>query len=400
MKSDNRFSENIVKWQALFTSLKNSSDYNPEELIYSTSKFLKSEYSISYYAVFINNRISQHSEEYYSERHPYLIQNIKRFNESGILDWTLKKKGLSILPDWEEISSNSSYLVYNMSFNDDNSFLFIGAISKLTDDIGKEEQTEITFFINSLLSYFKPHAVIRENKQLRNQLSFLNKKILQLTRYSTFGEISEMALGSIAASISSFEAHNKLLESGVGNTLARKRIMKNETDKLQEELNALLHIYNDSYSDTDTLIKLNPIFTSLLNSIEHSLSIKAIKLIDDVEMNLPAVRGNYSNLYYIFYNIIKNSIDSIIDEGRVTIQVFFADEHINITFTDNGIGIDERKLNDIFTPFLFADRSKSKSGLSLYIIKNIIQHMRGNISITSIVSSGTTVKITLPILNR
>ena len=94
-------------------------------------------------------------------------------------------------------------------------------------------------------------------------------------------------------------------------------------------------------------------------------------------------------------NIIKNSIDSIKDSGKVKISIIEDNEYLKIYISDNGIGIKQSLKNKIFNPGV---TTKERGwGLGLSLSKRIIEeYHKGEIKlIESIVGQGTKMLIKL-----
>ena len=94
-------------------------------------------------------------------------------------------------------------------------------------------------------------------------------------------------------------------------------------------------------------------------------------------------------------NIIKNSIDSIKDHGKVKISIIEENEYLKIYISDNGIGIKQSLKNKIFNPGV---TTKERGwGLGLSLSKRIIEeYHKGEIKlIESIVGQGTKMLIKL-----
>ncbi|MEG0857531.1 MAG: HAMP domain-containing sensor histidine kinase [Terrisporobacter sp.] len=109
------------------------------------------------------------------------------------------------------------------------------------------------------------------------------------------------------------------------------------------------------------------------------------------------INTNEESLKHIFINLISNSIDAMPEGGIINIMVRKKDHMIEIEFSDSGIGIEKKDLDNLFNPF-FTTKSTSKgTGLGLYIVYNEIKKLEGDISITSSeVNKGTTFKIEIP----
>jgi signal transduction histidine kinase len=73
---------------------------------------------------------------------------------------------------------------------------------------------------------------------------------------------------------------------------------------------------------------------------------------------------------------------------------------LEITVTDNGIGIPQKDLPRITERFYRVDKARSRdlggTGLGLAIVKHLIAAQGGTLTIESALGKGTTVRITLP----
>jgi len=101
----------------------------------------------------------------------------------------------------------------------------------------------------------------------------------------------------------------------------------------------------------------------------------------------------------IFRNLISNAIkyrklNNVSCE--VSIQIAIDDQQASIQFKDNGIGISSENMNKIFEMFYRASEQSEGSGLGLYIVKNAIEKLKGQLSVTSLPEEGTTFEIILP----
>jgi signal transduction histidine kinase len=74
------------------------------------------------------------------------------------------------------------------------------------------------------------------------------------------------------------------------------------------------------------------------------------------------------------------------------------DHVLYLTISDNGIGIDEIHLDKIYDMFYRASQDSQGSGLGLYIVRETIKLLNGQIKIRSKVGEGTTIEIEIPSL--
>ena len=109
-----------------------------------------------------------------------------------------------------------------------------------------------------------------------------------------------------------------------------------------------------------------------------------------------------THLNSIFTNLINNARDALLEQASESkeIRVFLdeADEEgkksIRIKVQDNGPGIPQDHLNEIFEPF-FSTKPTSGTGLGLGIVKRLVQLYGGQIEVKSKLNEGTTFTIIL-----
>jgi two-component system phosphate regulon sensor histidine kinase PhoR len=117
------------------------------------------------------------------------------------------------------------------------------------------------------------------------------------------------------------------------------------------------------------------------------------------------VSGSYTFLLRAFNNIIMNAIKYNKKNGKVAVNCWENTEKhtITIAVSDTGIGIPEDERDKVFHVFVrgkYARKNIDGSlGLGLSLVKQIIEDHDGEIKLTSTVGVGTTITVTLPLLN-
>lgn len=101
-------------------------------------------------------------------------------------------------------------------------------------------------------------------------------------------------------------------------------------------------------------------------------------------------------------NIIRNAINFTPGGGKITLALSHTADHVTMTVSDTGIGIDAADMDALFEPFktLKTDQNtnaqQDTTGLGLSLAKNIIAMHKGTINVESKLGKGTTVTILLP----
>ncbi|MCB0489921.1 MAG: hybrid sensor histidine kinase/response regulator [Cyclobacteriaceae bacterium] len=111
--------------------------------------------------------------------------------------------------------------------------------------------------------------------------------------------------------------------------------------------------------------------------------------------NVPFISDSH-RLSVVFSNLLSNAIkycDPQKERCELEIMVRVLPDEATIIFKDNGIGIHESILPKIFNMFYRGTELSEGAGLGLYIIKETMLKLRGNIDVTSQYGVGTTFKV-------
>lgn len=132
---------------------------------------------------------------------------------------------------------------------------------------------------------------------------------------------------------------------------------------------------------------------SLNPSSSNGHSTNIIKDFSNVELKIIADRFA---LERVFKNLITNAIEAMPNGGRLVIHTHGpdADQRVSISFSDTGCGIHPDRLKEIFSDFITTKRKGL--GLGLAVTKKIVDELKGNIKVKSIIHHGTQFTLTLP----
>ncbi|MCX7994226.1 MAG: ATP-binding protein [candidate division WOR-3 bacterium] len=122
--------------------------------------------------------------------------------------------------------------------------------------------------------------------------------------------------------------------------------------------------------------------------------IKPLKVKIEFEGNRTFVQGEEESLRRLFVNLITNSIEAMDENGLIKIKFNRQDDYLVTRVIDNGKGIDEKDLKNIFSPF-FTTKPRG-TGLGLAIVKKIVDDHKGRVEIQSKPGQGTEVSVWLP----
>ena len=115
---------------------------------------------------------------------------------------------------------------------------------------------------------------------------------------------------------------------------------------------------------------------------------------------LPETAGNNSELSQVFMNLLINAAHAAKENGHITVRSKLDTEsgEIDIQVQDNGCGIPENVIKDIFNPFFTTKPPGQGTGMGLAVAHGIITDHSGSIRVVSKEGAGTRFTIRLPVV--
>ena len=183
-------------------------------------------------------------------------------------------------------------------------------------------------------------------------------------------------------------------------------IVNEETDRLSRLVNDILELSRLESPATKipmTLQEIYPAIEYTLKAVAVLAEKKSIKLIKDIESNLPLLNINQENIERVLINLLSNAIKYTPENGTVKLSVTKEIENISFKVIDNGMGISESDLSLIFERFYRVENKVHTikgTGLGLTIVKKSVEQHEGKISARSNLGEGSIFEFVLPIPNN
>ena len=213
------------------------------------------------------------------------------------------------------------------------------------------------------------------------------KKNQKTDKLATIGELSARISHDMRNPLSVLKMSLELIDgkSPDESTHEKIKIMKKSIDRLAHQVDNVL----DFVRTKDPILSKWNLNTILLETIEQ------IQVPDTITISLPEknllISCDKEQFEILFLNLIKNSIESIKDNGTIKIDSKEISSEIVIKIQDSGPGIPEQYLDQIFDP-LVTFKSKG-TGLGLASCQNIVKSHHGTISVKN---NPTTFTIIIP----
>jgi signal transduction histidine kinase len=199
-------------------------------------------------------------------------------------------------------------------------------------------------------------------------------------------------------------------------------LLRDDSDAYQQEMleqmensaELLLVIINDIL-DLSRIesghFELQRHWISLSKKLQHALEYHSqVAQAKDIKFNVKAsICEQFEywvdsvRLTQILFNIIGNAI-KFTHQGFVDVSLVTARDRLEIEVRDSGIGIDNERIEHLFSPFIQADTSITRNyggtGLGLAITKHLVELMGGTIKVNSKLGEGSLFTISIPLESR
>lgn len=218
----------------------------------------------------------------------------------------------------------------------------------------------------------------------------------QNTRLLNFAHIVSHNLRSHAGN---FKMLLDLIESAENReeeqvTLLHLRTISNELSETIEHLNELVGIHSELKPVKESL-NLHDYFRKTLNILGEEINKHKVIIHDEIPGDIH-VQYNPAYLESVLLNFTTNAIKYSHPERHPEIRFKCGEEQRRyvLEITDNGLGIDlERHGESLFGMYKTFHKHPNSRGIGLFITKNQIEAMGGEIEVKSIVGEGTVFKI-------
>jgi signal transduction histidine kinase len=143
-------------------------------------------------------------------------------------------------------------------------------------------------------------------------------------------------------------------------------------------------------------VSLKELFNEAILQLMHIENASKIKFTQELEID--QIESDGLRLKIIINNLLSNAIkyaDCSKQEMFITIKTYFSEGLNKIEVADNGIGIHDDHKDNIFDMYFGTNKNKG-SGLGLYIVKEAVENIKGDISVFSESTVGSKFIVTIP----
>lgn len=190
----------------------------------------------------------------------------------------------------------------------------------------------------------------------------------------------------------------------VGKTLTGAATLLRDISSATEAVTLLvqdLRVFSrSSQAEPPTLFSPRSLIAQALRLVRREFGPNTV-IEEDYDEDLPELRLPRNRLAQVITNLLVNAAHAMNDVERdvhrVRISARRDDQYLALSISDSGPGIPDDALEKIFNPFYTTKRESQGTGLGLSISRSILQHMGGELAVTSLYGEGATFLCILPL---
>jgi two-component system, NtrC family, sensor kinase len=240
------------------------------------------------------------------------------------------------------------------------------------------------------------------------ELGAAQNELIHIERIASLGKLSSSVAHEINNPLSGILVYTKLIHKQLSNPemdapkretiLRHLKLIENETKRCGEIVKGLLEFSKKDQEDFESK-HLHKILNETYELMTHPIKIANISFQMDLQAKSDLIFCSPNQIKQACVAILVNATEAVHENGEIIISTSNPDiETVKLDITDNGVGIPEDDIPQIFQPFFSTKHDTSGIGLGLAIVHGIVKSHNGRIDVKSELGRGTTISITLPLI--
>ncbi|MFC3884512.1 ATP-binding protein [Bacillus songklensis] len=268
------------------------------------------------------------------------------------------------------------------------------------------------YFQNSSTCEMYTYPIENSEQQVYGVIAYIKdvtekrKMEVQLLHSGKLAAIGEMAAGiahELNSPLTAILGNSQLLLRNSTNDDPSYTLLndiKNCGDRCKRIIKSLL-----TFSRQDEYMfescSLNEAVRQVLNLLKYQLEKNEIVIKQLLQEDLPFIEGSQPQIEQIIINLLLNARDALELSNQknkeIIIKTSLQLNEIHLSVQDNGIGIEENRLSEIFHPFHTTKETEKGTGLGLSVSIGIAKAHGGTIKVFSKLHTGSTFTLKLPL---
>lgn len=230
----------------------------------------------------------------------------------------------------------------------------------------------------------------------------LEKKLIQKEKMASLGRVIAGVAHEVKTPLAIIKTRIQMWQKELENPSRGQshispesmQMIIDETNRLSSLVNRLL-IFSRPIEKNLKATDINALLEDILKFLDYENEGSKVEVVRKFKSGLPLISIDENSIKQVFINILNNSYESMPGGGILTVSSKMGEESIIIEISDNGSGIPESSIEEIFVPFFTL--KDSGVGLGLAISDQIVKAHNGEITLENNPSGGALCIVKLPL---
>ncbi len=229
------------------------------------------------------------------------------------------------------------------------------------------------------------------------RVKHLRSEVERQSRLAYLGEIAGSLAHEIRNPLNTINMNIQLLDERLSSadekTRAKLKRIRSEIVRLDGILTSFLKFARPPKLNIER-VDIPQLLSRLVEFFGPEVEGSGLHLRLDIQGEIPPIRGDSEQLRQLFLNLLLNARDASSEGGEIVISAYKTPRRVHVSVADEGCGIDKKRLDKIFEPYI-TDKPNG-TGVGLAIVRRVAMDHGGSVRVESKVGEGTTFTVSLP----
>lgn len=263
------------------------------------------------------------------------------------------------------------------------------AFNRMTEDLSRAH--------NDLTEWGR--TLERRVEERTHQLREAHDQLIQSEKLASLGKMAAGVAHEINNPLTSILINTHLLlERCEDHDQEREQLtmIADETARCAQIVGGLLDFARQTPATT-VQADIDDIVERTVQILERQASVRNIQIERNFDRSLPMIAIDKNKIQQVFSNLVINACEAMLEGGTLTVTSRLSRDgtHIEIVFSDTGVGISPENIPRLFDPFFTTKRIGT--GLGLAVSYGIVRQRGGTIGVRSEVGRGSVFTVRIPL---
>ena len=232
------------------------------------------------------------------------------------------------------------------------------------------------------------------------QLRATQQQLIQSEKLAAVGTLISGVAHEINNPLGNILGRVQLLQRAAGDDESKRDLqtVRDECGRAIRIVRNLLSFTREHMPET-TLVSLNDVIDQVLELRAYELKVSNIELKKNFGADLPQIHADPHQLQQVFLNLVINAEQAMTaahGRGSLSITTKRVGDTLQVVVADDGPGIPDELISQIFNPFFTTKDVGAGTGLGLSVCYGIVKEHGGQMRVESEQEKGTTFTVELP----